>query len=158
MPPRTPASTPTFNRVAGLPPGSGRPLPHNGLNAEEMADAIRLGYKPVDVRFEAGQQAVDLMSQGITIGTVFFNDMQMKAFEIQARLYKEQRSVAAVPLELSEDVVDQLASIGTSKIANLMAKKPISPDLVKAVSVPEPDTEVDFALQDAVRKALEGKV
>jgi hypothetical protein len=159
MPPRMPAPLPQRTPIADLPPGEGRQLPHNGYIAAEIEAARARGYTPVDIRWEKGQQRVDLIGQGLIIGSVVFNEAQMTAYEAEVRLYKETRPVEKPPIALTESVKDRLAEIGkTGKLATKLQHAPepttdVRPDPVKRALKPRGQAEETIAAD--IRKLME---
>jgi hypothetical protein len=154
---------PPVNRVVSLPKAkSGAFLPHNGLRADEEASALELGYELIDVRFEEGQRAVDLTLRGLRIGTVVLSDDGMRAFELEVRLYKEQRTNDTKATPLSSDVIDVLAGINPStKFQALLppsaareTASPAKPAALERLKPLTPRNQNERDLQDAVRKAM----
>jgi hypothetical protein len=146
--------------IDALPPGEGRTLPHNGYLPQDLAAAEAKGYKPVDVRWEKGQHRVDLIGQGIIIGSVVLNPMQMDAYESEVRLYKEVRPVEKPPSQLTGTIQDRLADFIPGKLAAKLQAQPAtagsSPqDPVRKLT--EPKGEAELALADEVKQLMENQ-
>lgn len=159
MPPRTQQPTPIRITIAELPPGEGRKLPHNGYLPEEIAAAQQKGYIPVDVRWEAGQHRVDLVGQGLLIGSVILNPNQMSAYEAEVKLYKETRPIERAPAALTESIIDRLATdFLPGKLAAKLQNAPRTqehapPDPVKRLT--QPKGEVELAIASEIQKLME---
>lgn len=140
-----------------LPPGEGRTLPHNGYLPVDIAAAQAKGYIPMDVRWEKGQQRVDLIGQGLIIGSVVLNDLQMTAYESEVKLYKETRPVDKPPSQLTGSIIDRIADIIPGKLGAKLLGRPqhadrAPPDPVKKLTEPKGDTE--RALADEIRNLM----
>jgi hypothetical protein len=159
MSPRAQQPPATRISIAELPPGEGRDLPHNGYNPAECTKAREKGYNPIDVRWEKGQRRVDLVGQGLIIGSVVLRPDQMSAYEAEVRLYKETRPVDRPPTAITDSLKDKLADIVPGKLGNLLQGKPRPvenpPDLVKKLTQPAPGPE--SAIAEDIAKLLKGE-
>lgn len=158
MPPRHEPTPQIREPVANLPPGEGRTLPHNGYAPSDIAAAQAKGYVVIDVRWEQGQRRVDLIGQGLIIGSVILRPDQMTAYEAEVRLYKESRPVERPPAALTDNILDRLADIRPGKLVAVLQGAPTRPapppmNPVKRLTQPTGADETEIAAE--VRRLME---
>ena len=98
-------------------PKKGTLLPHQGLEESFLIEYMALGYTPVDVRLQAGLEAVRLTLQGIRMGTILPSKELLERLELEAKIEKILESarpqLAEGAVELSK-LLDTLPTTATS--------------------------------------------